>query len=108
MGTAHQPSPATSRIRELSRQLVLSELRSSQGLSRSQLAARTGLSRGTVSAVVTELMQQGRCHVTGTCCMAVAGQLEPCRWHRQGSTLGQSISVTRTSASRSPISKGAS
>ena len=59
MGTAHQPSPATSRLRELSRQLVLSELSSSQGLSRSQLAARTGLSRGTVAAVVMELMQQG-------------------------------------------------
>ena len=58
MDIAHQP-PAMSRIRELSRQLVLSELRSSQGLSRSQLAARTGLSRGTVSAVVTELIQQG-------------------------------------------------
>src|SRR6187397_2265064 len=59
MGIAHQPPPPTSRLRELSRQLVLGELSSSQGLSRSQLAARTGLSRGTVAAVVMELMEQG-------------------------------------------------
>src|SRR6186997_513974 len=59
MGTPPKSPPATSRLRELSRQLVLSELSSNQGLSRSQLAARTGLSRATVAAVVMELMQQG-------------------------------------------------
>lgn len=52
--------PRASRLREMSRRLVLAELAGSQPLSQADVVRRTGLSRATVASVVTELADQGR------------------------------------------------
>ncbi len=50
----------SSRLREMSRRLVLAELARSQPVSQADVVRSTGLSRATVASVVTELSDEGR------------------------------------------------
>lgn len=52
-----------SRLRELSRSLVLHELAAAGGLSQSEIGRRTGLSRATIASIVAELREEGRVEI---------------------------------------------
>lgn len=60
MGTDEQDVPRVSRLRELSRALVLGALTDTGALSQAELVAQTGLSRATVASIVDELRRDGR------------------------------------------------
>ena len=53
-------------MRNINRSLILSCLRTMPPQSRANLAARTGLTRSTVSSLVDELIQANLVHETGT------------------------------------------
>lgn len=58
--TEEQTAPRTSRLRELSRSLVIGALSDSGPLSQASLVRTTGLSRATVASIIDELRREGR------------------------------------------------